>query len=140
MNPKGEQWRGRKTHFILASPLAPDYTALSCLQENLREAASSCLVPGLAVDGVERGENAMLKTSVLAAFLAIVALSPAYAAQDLCNEAHMKQMDDMIAKMTDATKKKEATTALDMSKAAMTKGDTAGCMKHMDEAHKAMGL
>ncbi len=81
----------------------------------------------------------MLKTSVLAAFLAIVALSPA-AAQDLCNEAHMKQMDDMIAKMTDATKKKEATTALDMSKAAMKKGDTAGCLKHMDEAHKAMGL
>ena len=82
----------------------------------------------------------MLKMSVLAAFLAIVALSPAYAAQDLCNEAHMKQMDGMIAKMTDATKKKEATTALDMSKAAMKKGDTAGCMKHMDEAHKAMGL
>jgi hypothetical protein len=52
----------------------------------------------------------------------------------------MKQMDDMIAKMTDATKKKEATTALDMSKAAMKKGDKAGCMKHMNEAHKAMGL
>ena len=82
----------------------------------------------------------MLKTSVLAAFLATVALSPTYAAQDLCNEAHMKQMDDMIAKMTDATKKKEAMTALDMSKAAMKKGDTATCMKHMDEAHKAMGL
>jgi len=82
----------------------------------------------------------MLKMSVLATFLAILALSPAYAAQDLCNDAHMKQMDDMIAKMTDATKKKEATTALDMSKAAMKKGDTATCMKHMDEAHKAMGL
>jgi len=82
----------------------------------------------------------MLKTSTLAAFLAVIALSPAYAAQDLCNDAHMKQMDDMIAKMTDAAKKTEATTALDMSKAAMKKGDTAGCMKHMDEAHKAMGL
>ena len=81
----------------------------------------------------------MLKMSVLATFLAILALSPAFAAQDLCNEAHMKQMDGMIAKMTDATKQKEATTA-DMSKAAMKKGDTAGCMKHMDEAHKAMGL
>jgi len=75
----------------------------------------------------------------LAAFLAIAALSPAYAAQDLCNDAHMKQMDDMIAKMTDATKQKEATTALDMSKAAMKKGDKAGCMKHMEAAHKAMG-
>ena len=74
-----------------------------------------------------------------AAFLAIAVLSPAYA-QDLCNDAHMKQMDDMIAKMTDATKQKEATTALDMSKAAMKKGDKAGCMKHMEAAHKAMGL
>jgi hypothetical protein len=82
----------------------------------------------------------MLKASVLAAFLALAALSPAYAAQDLCNDAHMKQMDDMIAKMTDAAKQKEATTALDMSKAAMKKGDKAGCMKRMDEAHKAMGM
>ena len=82
----------------------------------------------------------MLKASVLAAFLAVAALSPAYAAQDLCTDAHMKQMDDMIAKMTDATKQKEATTALDMSKAAMKKGDKAGCMKHMEAAHKAMGM
>jgi len=67
-------------------------------------------------------------------------LSPAYAAQDLCNDAHMKQMDDMIAKMTDAATKKEATAALDMSKAAMQKGDKAECMKHMNDAHKAMGL
>ena len=75
----------------------------------------------------------------LAAFLAIAVLSPAYA-QDLCNDAHMKQMDDMIAKMTDAAKKKEATAALDMSKAAMKMGDKAECMKHMNDAHKAMGL
>jgi hypothetical protein len=81
----------------------------------------------------------MLKISLVAAFLAIMPFSHAYAA-DLCNDAHMKQMDDMIAKMTDASKKKEATAALDMSKAAMKKGDTAGCMKHMEEAHKAMGL
>ena len=46
----------------------------------------------------------------------------------------------MIAKMTDATKQKEAATHLDMSKAAMKKGDTAECMKHMEETHKAMGL
>jgi hypothetical protein len=80
----------------------------------------------------------MLKTSVLAAFLAVIALSPAYAAQDLCNDAHMKQMDDMIAKMTDATKKKEATTALDMSKAAMKKGDTAGCIGAVRADHKGV--
>jgi hypothetical protein len=86
----------------------------------------------------------MFKTPSLACLAAVFALTvfpPAYAAaQDLCTDAHMKQMDDMIAKMTDATKKKEATTALDMSKAAMKKGDTAECMKHMNEAHKAMGL
>jgi hypothetical protein len=82
----------------------------------------------------------MLKVSLAAAFLAVLVLSPAYAAQDLCNDAHMKQMDDMIAKMTDDAKKKEATMHLDMSKAEMKKGNTAECMKHMNEAHKAMGL
>jgi len=85
-------------------------------------------------------EEAMLKTSIAAAFLAAFALSPAYAADDLCTAAHMKQMDGMIAKMSDAAKKKEATMHLDMSKAEMQKGNTAGCMKHMAEAHKAMGL
>ena len=82
----------------------------------------------------------MLKASLAAAFLAVMVLSPAYAAGDLCNDAHMKQMDEMIAKMTDAAKKKEATMHLDMSKAEMKKGNTAECMKHMDEAHKAMGM
>jgi hypothetical protein len=81
----------------------------------------------------------MLKTSLVAAFLAIIPFSPTYAA-DLCNDAHMKQMDDMIAKMTDAAMQKQAMAALDMSKAAMKKGDTAECMKHMEEAHKAMGM
>jgi hypothetical protein len=81
-------------------------------------------------------DNACLVT-----VFALTILLAAYAgAQDLCTDAHMKQMDDMIAKMNDTTKKKEATAALDMSKAAMKQGDKAGCMKHMDEAHKAMGL
>jgi hypothetical protein len=73
------------------------------------------------------------------AFVALLSLSPAYAAGE-CTDAHMKQMDDMIAKMTDATQKKEATMHLDMSKAEMKKGNEAGCMKHMQEAHKAMGM
>jgi hypothetical protein len=51
-----------------------------------------------------------------------------------------KQMDGMIAKMTDAAKKKEATMRLDMSKAEIKQGNEAGCMKHMEEAHKALGL
>jgi len=83
----------------------------------------------------------MLKTSLVAAFIAVTALFAAPAAsQDLCNEAHMTQMDEMVAKMTDAAKQKEATMHLDMSKEEMKKGNTAECMKHMDEAHKVMGL
>ena len=81
----------------------------------------------------------MIKKLSVAAFVAVMSLSPAYAAGE-CTEAHMKQMDGMIAKMTDATKKKEATMHLDMSKAEMKKGDEAGCMKHMNQAHKAMGM
>ena len=81
----------------------------------------------------------MFKMLPVAVFVIVISLSPAYAAGE-CTEAHMKQMDGMIAKMTDAAKKKEATMHLDMSKAEMKKGNEAGCMKHMNEAHKAMGL
>ena len=81
----------------------------------------------------------MFKTLPVAAFVTVMSFSLAYAAGE-CTEAHMKQMDGMIAKMTDAAKKKEATMHLDMSKAEMKKGNEAGCMKHMNEAHKAMGL
>ena len=35
----------------------------------------------------------MLKTSLAAASLAVMVLSSAYAADDLCTDAHMKQMD-----------------------------------------------
>jgi hypothetical protein len=52
----------------------------------------------------------------------------------------MAQMDKMIAEMKDEAAKKEATTHLDMSKAEMKKGNEAGCMEHMAEAHKAMGM
>ena len=83
----------------------------------------------------------MLKTAMIAAFMAATALSPTSAgSQDLCNDAHMKQMDEMIAKMTDADKKKEATMHLDMSKAEMKKGNTSECMEHMNETHQAMGM
>jgi hypothetical protein len=84
-------------------------------------------------------EDVMLKMVPVAAFVAVISLSPAYAGAE-CTEAHMKQMDDMIAKMTDAAKQKEATMHLDMSKAEMKKGNEAGCMEHMNEAHKAMGM
>ena len=84
-------------------------------------------------------EDVVLKTLPVATFVAMISLSPAYAAGE-CTDAHMKQMDGMIAKMSDATKKKEATMHLDMSKAEMKKGNEAGCMEHMNAAHKAMGL
>jgi hypothetical protein len=82
----------------------------------------------------------MSKASLVAAFLVSMAFCTGLAAQDLCNDAHMKQMDGMIAKMTDPAKQKEATAALDQSKAAMKAGNNAECMKYMNEAHKAMGL
>jgi hypothetical protein len=86
------------------------------------------------------GGYAMLKTSLIAAFAAVAMLSPAYAASDECTDAHMQQMKGMIAEMTDEAKKKEATMHLEMSEAEMKKGNEAGCMEHMDMAHKAMGL
>ena len=83
----------------------------------------------------------MSKTIAILAVVTMMALAPAYgAAPKECTDAHMKQMDGMIAKMTDAAKKKEATTALDMSKAEMKKGNMDGCMKYMKQAHTAMGL
>ena len=83
----------------------------------------------------------MTKTICIAALLSMMALAPAYsAAPKECTDAHMKQMDAMIAKMSDAVKKKEATSALDMSKAEMKKGNMEGCMKYMKQAHTAMGL
>jgi hypothetical protein len=71
-------------------------------------------------------------------------LVPAYAADDKakewCTDAHMQKMDGMIAKMTDAAKKKDAELQFSLSKTAMQGGDMPGCVEHMKEAHKAMGL
>ena len=80
------------------------------------------------------------KRSLSPLLLTVLALSPAYAASDECTDAHMAQMDKMIGEMTDAAAKKSAAMHLDMSKAEMKKGNEAGCMKHMAEAHKAMGM
>ena len=55
-------------------------------------------------------------------------------------DAHMKQMDTKVAAMTDDAKKKSAQMHLDASKTAMKAGDTAGCIDHMKEAHKDMGM
>ena len=82
----------------------------------------------------------MPKVLLMAAFVTVMVLSPAYAASDECTDAHMAQMDKMISEMTDAAAKKSAAMHLDMSKAEMKKGNEAGCVEHMAEAHKAMGM
>ena len=85
----------------------------------------------------------MLKAPMVAAFVAVMTFVPVQAqdkAKNWCTDAHMKQMDDSIAKMTDAAKQKEAKSHLAMSKDAMKAKDAAGCVKHMEAAHKAMGL
>jgi hypothetical protein len=78
------------------------------------------------------------KAFVIGALITIMSMAPAYSAPKECTDAHMKQMDAMIAKMTDRTKKKEAAAALKMSKAEMKKGNMEGCMKYMIDAHTAM--
>ena len=83
-----------------------------------------------------------MKVLFAAGFVALMALMPAYG-QDKeawCTNDHMKQMDAEVAKMTDAKMQKSAKMHLSQSKAAMKKKDTAGCIKHMEEAHKAMGM
>ena len=74
--------------------------------------------------------------------MALMALMPAYG-QDKeawCTNDHMKQMDAQVAKMTDAKMQKSVKMHLSQSKAAMKKNDMAGCIKHMEEAPKAMGM
>jgi hypothetical protein len=78
------------------------------------------------------------------ALLSILATAPVYGqedkAKDWCTDAHMAEMDTQISKLSDADKKKTAMMHLDMSKAAMKNKDMEGCVKHMEEAHSAMGL
>ena len=88
----------------------------------------------------------MLRAPIVAVFVVLVALVPAYGQEKMdmgkewCTDAHMKEMDSHVAKMSDAAKQKEAKSHLTMSKDAMKAKDTAGCVKHMEEAHKAMGM
>ena len=84
----------------------------------------------------------MSRAMLVAAFLATLFVAPGFAQdkKEWCTDAHMKQMDEMLAKMTNATKKKEASMHLKESQAAMTKGNMAECVKHMEIAHKTMGM
>jgi hypothetical protein len=71
----------------------------------------------------------MRKALSIAAFLTAMAVSPAFAASELCTDAHMQKMDKMIAEMSDAAAKKQATMHLDMSKAEMKKGNEQGACR-----------
>jgi hypothetical protein len=86
----------------------------------------------------------MRVTSCTVALLALLVTVPVYGQEDKakewCTDAHMAEMDAQISKLSDADKRKSATMHLDMSKAAMKKKDVDGCIKHMEEAHSAMGL
>ncbi len=84
----------------------------------------------------------MFKAPMLAALAVALAVAPVRAQdnKDWCTDAHMKVMDSKVAAMTDAAKKKSAQMHLDASKTAMKAGDTKGCITHMKEAHKDMGL
>lgn len=86
----------------------------------------------------------MFKALASAAFVVAMTCVPAIGQEDKakewCTDAHMQQMEDDIAKMDDAAKQKEAKSHLAMSKDAMKAKDDAGCVKHMEAAHKAMGL
>jgi hypothetical protein len=87
-------------------------------------------------------EVVMFRALLAVALFAAVAAGTAQAAdnKDWCTDAHMAQMDADIARMADPKKKESAQLHLDLSKAAMKKSDTAGCVKHMEETHKAMGM
>jgi len=87
----------------------------------------------------------MLKALSLVAAVAVLSSSPAYAASDEYTDArmlsvidaHMKKMGQMI----DRGECRQREGGDDASRhGEMKKGNTAGCMEHMEETHKAMGL
>jgi hypothetical protein len=97
---------------------------------------------GPALDSQKVQERNMLKILSLAVIAAGVTFGAAAAQADAswCTDAHMKKMDDMLAKMTDATAKEAAAGHLAQSKEAMKGGDTAACIAQMEQVHKAMGM
>lgn len=82
----------------------------------------------------------MLK-AVTAGMAGLLLAAGVAAAQDKveCTDAHMKEMDAMVAKMSDTTKQQEAQKHLSMARDAAKAKDQAGCLKHMEEVHKSMG-
>jgi hypothetical protein len=57
-----------------------------------------------------------------------------------CTDTHIALMGQLIPMIPDETRRDEATSHLDLSKTALTKGDTPECLKQMGEVHRAMGM
>jgi hypothetical protein len=99
---------------------------------------------GVSEQPLKRSRSTVMhKTSLAVALVAVMALVPAYGqdkAKEWCTDAHMEQMAAELRKITDANKKEAARKHLEMSKAAMQANNMKGCVKHMEEAHQAMGL
>jgi hypothetical protein len=81
-----------------------------------------------------------LSLVTLAVLSALAVPASAQEHKDWCTDAHMQKMDGMVAKMSDAKMQEAAKMHLDMSKAEMQKNNVEGCVKHMEEAHKAIGM
>ena len=84
----------------------------------------------------------MFKTTFIAGIVSAMAITAAYAEENKsfgCTEAHLKQMDTLAAQFT-GEKKQAIEKHLQMSKDAFAKGDTEGCLQHMQEAQLVMGI
>ena len=84
----------------------------------------------------------MFKTTFIAGVLSAMVITAAYAAESKslgCTEAHFKQMDTLAAQFT-GEKQQVVEKHLQMSKDAFAKGDTEGCLQHMQEAQLVIGI
>jgi hypothetical protein len=78
-------------------------------------------------------------TIAVAAFAAVVSLTPAFAQDMKCDEATMSKMNTMAMGVKDTSMKKMATDHMMMASDSMKAGKMDDCMMHMKEAQKSMG-
>ncbi len=84
----------------------------------------------------------MLKSLAAAGLFCIALTAPAFAEEMMmCDDASMMKMDEMMKADTDPAMKNDVEMAMkemDMAKMSMKDKKTDDCMKHMDNAMKAM--
>jgi hypothetical protein len=82
----------------------------------------------------------MLRTTLLISACALgLSLTPALAMDAKCDDATMASMGKEIGGMTDATKKKMATSEMNKAELAMKKHEMKTCAMHISKAMKSMG-